>query len=139
MLLTKLYDTRIGRAMSERSKSNGREGALRSIELRSTVSLLSILHSPDIKSGRRGMAERQGFEPWIALARHTAFREQRLQPLGHLSIFVTTLFYPQCGEKSSPGRLDLFRALRDVKNRRVCLIGASPQDGRFLGVGFPPL
>ena len=31
------------------------------------------------------VAERQGFEPWITLARHTAFREQRLQPLGHLS------------------------------------------------------
>ncbi len=31
------------------------------------------------------LAEREGFEPSIRVAPHTAFREQRLQPLGHLS------------------------------------------------------
>jgi hypothetical protein len=32
-----------------------------------------------------GMAERVGFEPTTPIPRSTAFRERRLQPLGHLS------------------------------------------------------
>ena len=32
-----------------------------------------------------GMAERVGFEPTTPITQSTAFRERRLQPLGHLS------------------------------------------------------
>ncbi len=39
------------------------------------------------------MAERVGFEPTIPV-RDTAFRERRLQPLGHLS----GLFAPACNQ-----------------------------------------
>jgi hypothetical protein len=38
-----------------------------------------------IKRAVFALAEREGFEPSMPVARHTAFREQRLQPLGHLS------------------------------------------------------
>ncbi len=50
-------------------------------ELRAHI-LISILE-------RSRLAEREGFEPSMELSSHTPLAGERLQPLGHLSIFIS--------------------------------------------------